>query len=175
MLTTLARAFRVPDLRRKLLFTLAVIVLFRFGQVLPAPGVNVAAVRQCLGGARTGLVDMLQLFSGGAMLKLSVFALGVMPYITASIMIQMLAVVVPRLEALKKEGQRGQAKITQYTRCLTVGLAVLHATTVVSLARAGRIFPTCDRQLLYGQGLPAVTVIVITLVAGACLVMRLGS
>ncbi|WP_406319518.1 preprotein translocase subunit SecY [Streptosporangium sp. NBC_01639] len=174
MLTVLIRAFRVPDLRRKILFTLAMVVLFRTGQILPAPGVNVVAVRECLSGTRGGLVDMLQLFSGGAMLKLSVFALGVMPYITAGIVIQLLTVMVPRLEALRKEGQQGQAKITQYTRYLTVALAVLNATTVVSLARAGRIFPSCNRQVLHDQDPMTVMVIVATMVAGTCVIMWLG-
>lgn len=171
----LIRAFRVPDLRGKLLFTLAMITLFRFGQILPAPGVNVVAVRECLnGGTRGGLVDMLQLFSGGAMLKLSVFALGIMPYITAGIVVQLLTVMIPRLEALRKEGRQGQAKITQYTRYLTVALAVLNATTVVAMARAGRIFPNCDRQVLYDQSLMTIAVVVVTLVAGTCVVMWLG-
>ncbi|RCG17411.1 preprotein translocase subunit SecY [Sphaerisporangium album] len=174
MLSVLVRAFRVADLRKKMLFTLAVMVLFRFGQVLPAPGVNVVAVRECLSGTRGGLVDLLQLFSGGAMLKLSVFALGIMPYITASIVVQLLTVMIPRLEALRKEGQQGQAKITQYTRYLTVALAVLNATTVVSLARAGRIFPNCTRPLLHDQGPLAVVVIVATMVAGTSVVMWLG-
>ncbi|WP_436758356.1 preprotein translocase subunit SecY [Streptosporangium sp. V21-05] len=175
MPTMLIRAFRVPDLRGKLLFTLAMITLFRFGQILPAPGVNVAAVRECLnGGTRGGLVDMLQLFSGGAMLKLSVFALGIMPYITAGIVVQLLTVMIPRLEALRKEGRQGQAKITQYTRYLTVALAVLNATTVVAMARAGQIFPNCDRQVLYDQSLMTIVVVVVTLVAGTCVVMWLG-
>ncbi|MER5650985.1 preprotein translocase subunit SecY [Streptosporangium sp. NPDC002524] len=175
MPTMLIRAFRVPDLRRKLLFTLAMITLFRFGQILPAPGVNVAAVRECLnGGTRGGLVDMLQLFSGGAMLKLSVFALGIMPYITAGIVVQLLTVMIPRLEALRKEGRQGQAKITQYTRYLTVALAVLNATTVVAMARAGQIFPNCDRRVLYDQSLMTIVVVVVTLVAGTCVVMWLG-
>jgi preprotein translocase subunit SecY len=174
MLTVLIRAFRVPDLRKKMLFTLAVIALFRFGQILPAPGVNVVAVRECLSRNRGGLIDMLQLFSGGAMLKLSVFALGIMPYITASIVVQLLTVMIPHLETLRKEGQQGQAKITQYTRYLTVALAVLNATTVVSLARAGRIFPNCDRRVLHDQSPVTVAVIVVTMVAGTCVVMWLG-
>ncbi|GII01701.1 preprotein translocase subunit SecY [Planobispora takensis] len=174
MLTLLVRAFRVPDLRGKLLFTLAMIVLFRFGQVLPAPGVNVIAVRECLSRSDSGLVDMVQLFSGGAMLKLSVFALGVMPYVTAGIVVQLLATAVPRLEALRKEGRQGQAKITQYTRYLTVALAVINAATVVSLARAGRIFPNCDRRLLHDQSPTTVAVIVSTMVAGTCVIMWLG-
>lgn len=174
MLTVLVRAFRVPELRRKLLFTLGVIALFRLGQILPSPGVDVEGVRRCLAGASGGLVDMVQLFSGGAMLKLSVFALGVMPYITASIVIQLLAVVVPRLESLRKEGQAGQTRITQYTRYLTIGLAVINATAVVSLARAGQIFPGCAERLLRDDSLLTVLVLVLTLVAGTAVVMWLG-
>ncbi|TYB60930.1 preprotein translocase subunit SecY [Nonomuraea sp. PA05] len=174
MLTVLTRVFRAPDLRGKVLFTLGVIVLFRLGQLMPAPGVDIVVVRQCLGSASGGVFDMVQMLSGGAMLQLSVFALGVMPYITASIVMQLLAVVIPRLEALRKEGQSGQAKITQYTRYATVGLAVLNAGTVVTLARTGRLLPGCPQPLLRDDGLLAVTVIVLTMVAGACAVMWLG-
>ncbi|MFE3448255.1 preprotein translocase subunit SecY [Nonomuraea sp. NPDC059194] len=174
MLTLLLRAFRIPDLRKKILFTLGVIVLFRLGQILPSPGVDLVAVRQCLGGARGGLVDLVQLFSGGAMLKLSVFALGVIPYITASIVMQLMAVLIPRLDQLRKEGQNGQAKITQYTRYLTVALALLNATTVVALARSGQLLPGCTRPVLHDTGLLAVGVLVAVLVAGTCAVMWLG-
>ncbi|MEV4098556.1 preprotein translocase subunit SecY [Streptosporangium saharense] len=174
MPSLLLRAFRVRDLRKKILFTLAIIVLFRLGQILPAPGVDVDAVRSCLSGASGGIVDAVQLFSGGAMLKLSVFALGIMPYVVAGIVIQLLTVTVPRLQALRKEGQQGQAKITQYTRYLTVALAVLDASTVVAMARSGRIFPTCGKQLLRDQGMLTTLVIVVTLVAGASTIMWLG-
>ncbi|MEO3871332.1 preprotein translocase subunit SecY [Nonomuraea sp. B12E4] len=174
MLTILTRAFRVPELRGKLLFTLGLIALFRLGQLMPSPGVDVVAVRECVGSAKGGLFDMMQLFSGGAMLQLSVFALGVMPYITASIIMQLFAVLVPRLAELRKEGQRGQAKITQYTRYLTVGLAVLNAGTVVALARAGQLLPGCPRPLLRDDGLLPVIVLVLTMVAGSAMVMWLG-
>nr|WP_055503342.1 preprotein translocase subunit SecY [Nonomuraea pusilla] len=174
MPTVLTRAFRVPELRRKLLFTLGLVALFRLGQLMPSPGVDVVAVRACVGSARGGLFDMVQMLSGGAMLHLSVFALGVMPYITASIVMQLCAVVVPRLAELRKEGQRGQARITQYTRYLTVAVAVLNATTVVALARAGRLLPGCPRPLLLDDGPLAVVVIVVTMVAGACVVMWMG-
>ncbi|WP_113705272.1 preprotein translocase subunit SecY [Nonomuraea lactucae] len=174
MPTMLIRAFRVPELRKKLLFTLGLLALFRFGQVMPSPGVDVVAVRQCLGTARGGLIDMMQLFSGGAMLKLSVFALGVMPYITASIVMQLVPALVPRLETLRKEGQAGQARITQYTRYLTVGLAVPNAGTVVALARSGQLLPGCPRPLLHDDGLTSAVVIVLTMVAGACVVMWAG-
>ncbi|MGW4800266.1 preprotein translocase subunit SecY, partial [Nonomuraea sp. NPDC004297] len=165
---------RTPDLRGKLLFTLGIIVLFRLGQLLPAPGVDVVAVRQCVGSASGGLFDMVQMLSGGAMLQLSVFALGVMPYITASIVMQLFAVVVPRLEALRKEGQHGQARITQYTRYATVGLAVLNAGTVVALARTGQLLPGCPQPLLRDDGLLSALVIVVTMVAGTCVVMWMG-
>ena len=112
---------------------------------VPAPGVHVANVQQCLDAARTGdsagLYNLVNLFSGGALLQLTIFALGIMPYITASIILQLLVVVIPRLERLKKEGQAGQTKITQYTRYLTLGLAVLQATGIVALARSA----TCSR------------------------------
>ncbi|UBU16465.1 preprotein translocase subunit SecY [Nonomuraea gerenzanensis] len=174
MLTVLTRVFRSPDLRGKVLFTLGIIVLFRLGQLLPAPGVDIVVVRRCLGSASGGVFDMVQLLSGGAMLQLSVFALGVMPYITASIVMQLLAVVIPRLDALRKEGQNGQAKITQYTRYATVGLAVLNAGTIVALARTGQLLPGCSQPLLRDDGLLAVTVIVLTMVAGTCAVMWMG-
>nr|BFE86165.1 hypothetical protein GCM10020093_087660 [Planobispora longispora] len=109
MLTAFTRAFRTPDLRKKLLFTLGIIALFRLGSVLPTPGVHTENIALCLKDAQAGsssnIYGMVQLFSGGALLKLSVFALGIMPYITASIILQLLVVVIPRLEALKKEGQ----------------------------------------------------------------------
>ncbi|WSG64779.1 preprotein translocase subunit SecY [Nonomuraea glycinis] len=174
MFAVLAGAFRAPELRRKLLFTLGLLALFRLGQVLPSPGVDVVAVRECVGAARGGVFDMVQLLSGGAMLRLSVFALGVMPYITASIVMQLSSVMVPKLEALRKEGQSGQARITQYTRYLTVALAVLNATTIVALARAGQLLPGCARPLLRDQSLAAVTVLVLTMVAGTCVVMWIG-
>ncbi|MFI6496976.1 preprotein translocase subunit SecY [Nonomuraea typhae] len=172
MLTLFARAFRVPELRKKMLFTLSLLVLFRFGQVLPSPGVDVVAVQRCLGAARGGLAEMMQLFSGGAMLKLSVFALGVMPYITASIVMQLMAVLIPRLELMRKAGE--QQKITQYTRYLTVGLAVLNATTVVALARTGQLFPSCQERVLRDDGLLSLLVLVAVMVAGTCAVMWLG-
>ena len=125
MLTAFIRAFRTPDLRKKLLFTLGIIALFRFGSSLPAPGINEANVSFCANVAsKSGLASTLQivdLLSGNALKYMSVFALGIMPYITASIILQLLTVVIPRLETLKNEGQSGQAKITQYTRYLTIG------------------------------------------------------
>ena len=145
MLGAFANAFRTPDLRRKLLFVLFIIAIFRLGSQVPAPGVNVANVQTCLDDVgNSGIYSLINLFSGGALLQLTIFALGIMPYITASIILQLLVVVIPRLEALKKEGQSGQTKITQYTRYLTLGLAVLQATGIVALARSGNLLQGCD-------------------------------
>src|SRR5437016_13246562 len=136
MLTAFARAFRTPDLRKKLLFTLGMMALFRLGAHVPAPGVDAAAIRACIGtNGSSSALGLINLFSGNALLQLSIFALGIMPYITASIILQLLTVVIPRLDALKKEGQAGQTKITQYTRYLTIGLAVLQSTTMLTLVK----------------------------------------
>ncbi|MDF5751920.1 preprotein translocase subunit SecY [Spongiactinospora sp. TRM90649] len=178
MLSVISRALRTPELRGKLLFTLGMIVLFRFGQILPAPGVHVRNVTACLTQAQAGssrtVFDLVQFFSGGGMLRLSVFALGIVPYITASIVLQLLAVTIPRLAALRKEGQAGNAKITQYTRYLTIGLAVLNATAVVAMARSGQIFPSCRLPLLAGQDLLTTITLVSTITAGAIVTMWMG-
>ena len=176
MLSAFAAAFRTPDLRRKLLFTLGIIGLFRFGSVVPAPGVSYTAVQTCVDSVQdNSIYGLINLFSGGALLQLSVFALGIMPYITASIIIQLLTVVIPRLETLKKEGSSGQAKITQYTRYLTIGLAVLQSTTIITLARTpGRLFQGCNEQLLPNQSIQMLLTIVVVMTAGTSLIMWFG-
>jgi preprotein translocase subunit SecY len=176
VLSAFVNAFRTPDLRRKLLFVLFIIALFRFGSILPAPGVDVVALRGCVGQvSQAGLVGLLNLFSGGALLQLAVFALGIMPYITASIIMQLLTVVIPRLESLKKEGQSGQTKITQYTRYLTIGLAILQSTTYVAMARAGSLFGTdCGQSLLIDDGIFTALVCIVVMTAGTGVIMWLG-
>lgn len=177
MLSAFVNAFRTPDLRRKLLFVLMIIVIFRAGSQVPAPGVNVANVRECISlaqeGENAGLYSLVNLFSGGALLQLTIFALGIMPYITASIILQLLVVVIPRLEMLKKEGQAGQTKITQYTRYLTLGLALLQATGIVALARSGGLLQ-CELPLLHSDGTRTFLVMVITMTAGTAVIMWLG-
>ena len=177
VLGAFANAFRTPDLRRKLLFVLMIIVIFRAGSQLPAPGVNVANVQQCIDLAASGdnasLYSLVNLFSGGALLQLTVFALGIMPYITASIILQLLVAVIPRLEALKKEGQAGQTKITQYTRYLTLGLALLQATGIVALARSGSLLQ-CNLDLLHSDSTSTFLVMVVTMTAGTAVIMWLG-
>ncbi|GAB3200366.1 preprotein translocase subunit SecY [Nocardioides hungaricus] len=178
MLSAFANAFRTPDLRRKLLFVLLIIAIFRLGSQIPTPGVNVANVQTCVaiasGGENASLYSLVNMFSGGALLQLTIFALGIMPYITASIILQLLVVVIPRLEALKKEGQSGQTKITQYTRYLTLGLAVLQATGIVALARSGELLQGCNEDLLVDNGTATFLVMVVTMTAGTAVIMWLG-
>ena len=184
MLSAFISAFRTPDLRKKLLFTVGIIAVYRLGATLPSPGVSYGNVQKCMDLMQTnnagGVFNLLNLFSGGALLSLSVFALGIMPYITASIILQLLTVVIPRLEQLRKEGQAGQAKITQYTRYLTLGLGILQASAFVALARSGQLFNNmCDQFPIVpdGTGLPSwITLVslVITMTAGTGVVMWLG-
>ncbi|HEY5988358.1 MAG TPA: preprotein translocase subunit SecY, partial [Streptosporangiaceae bacterium] len=179
MLTGFLRAFRTPDLRRKLLFTIFIIGVFRLGAALPTPGISERAVHDCIGIANQSgesVYQLVNLFSGGALLKLSVFALGIMPYITASIILQLLAVVIPRLETLTKEGQAGQSKITQYTRYLTVGLAILQSTGIVALARSGRLFQglNCKEALIPNPSVFTITTMVVCMTAGTAVIMWLG-
>jgi preprotein translocase subunit SecY len=178
MLTAFVRAFRTPDLRRKLLFTLFIIAVFRLGSALPTPGVSEKALNTCAGlessGSGASLYSIVNLFSGGALLRLTVFALGIMPYITASIILQLLAVVIPRLETLRQEGQTGQAKITQYTRYLTVGLAILQSTGIVALARSGNLFPGCSATIIPDPSIFRIATMVICMTAGTAVIMWLG-
>jgi preprotein translocase subunit SecY len=175
-LSAFVSAFRTPDLRRKLLFTLGILAIFRLGSVVPTPGVDYTAVQRCVStAAENPLFGLINLFSGGALLQLSVFALGIMPYITASIIIQLLTVVIPRLESLKQEGQSGQAKITQYTRYLTIGLAILQSTGIIALARVpGRLIPGCNEELIPDQSIALILTMIITLTAGTAVIMWLG-
>jgi len=178
VLSAFASAFRTPDLRKKLLFTLGIIALYRLGSNVPTPNVSTANINACLeqanAGASRDLYSLVNLFSGGALLQLAVFALGIMPYITASIIVQLLVVVIPRFEQLKKEGQSGQAKLTQYTRYLTIGLAILQSTGIIALARNEQLFPACDRPVLYREDIFSLVVMVITMTAGTAVIMWLG-
>ncbi|WP_144121761.1 preprotein translocase subunit SecY [Catellatospora sichuanensis] len=183
MLSAFVSAFKTPDLRKKILFTLGIIALYRLGATLPSPGVSYGNVQKCItameSGTENGVFTLLNLFSGGALLSLSVFALGIMPYITASIILQLLTVVIPRLEQLRKEGQSGQAKITQYTRYLTLGLAVLQSSAFVALARSGQLFQgACDDfPIVPNTQMPqwvTLTALVVTMTAGTGVVMWLG-
>ncbi|WP_040833624.1 preprotein translocase subunit SecY [Nocardia brevicatena] len=178
MLSAFVSAFRTPDLRRKILFTLGLVALYRAGASLPSPGVDYRAVQECVdlvsGGENAGIYQLINLFSGGALLQLSIFAIGIMPYITASIIIQLLTVVIPRFEELKKEGQTGQTKMTQYTRYLAIALAILQATGLVALAARGQLLRGCQKDILADTSIFGMIIIVVVMTAGAALVMWFG-
>jgi preprotein translocase subunit SecY len=162
----LANAWRVPELRRRVLFTAIVLAIYRLGSWIPAPGVNSSAIEGYFKGSAGGTVlGLLNLFSGGALSQFAVFALGIMPYVTASIILQLMTVVIPRLEALQKEGEAGYAKINQYTRYLTVALAAAQATGYAFLF---------DRQGAIDLDPGKLVLMVMTLTAGTTLLMWLG-
>jgi preprotein translocase subunit SecY len=180
LFSAIARIFRTPDLRRKIGFTLGIIALYRLGSFIPTPFVDFSNVQACLVANQdtSGLYQLVNLFSGGALLQLSIFALGILPYITASIIVQLLRVVIPHFETLYKEGQSGQSTLTQYTRYLTIALAVLQSTTLITVARSGALFgssgaPECS-QLLTNDAWYAIMLMVITLTAGTGVVMWMG-
>jgi preprotein translocase subunit SecY len=178
MLRAFTNAFKVPDLRGKIYFTLAIIAVYRLGSVIPTPGVDYQALRTLLGQAdsQQGVVPLLNLLSGGALTQLAVFALGIMPYITASIIMQLLTVVIPRLEAYQKEGESGIRKITQYTRYLTVVLAILQSTGLIALVQSGGLFgSTADSSsLIPNTSVGMKALMILTLTAGTALIMWLG-
>ena len=171
---TLIQALKTKELRNKILFTLGIIIIYRIGSFIPTPGVDYTVVQQCVGkmnNASENFIGLVNLFSGGAMLQLSIFALGVMPYITASIVIQLLRVVIPRFEALHKEGQSGEAKLTQYTRYLTIGLAVLQSTTILVTARSGALFNYQCSQVVPDGSVWNLVVMVLIMTGGTGIIM----
>jgi preprotein translocase subunit SecY len=176
MLSAFGKAFKTPDIRKKIFFTLAIMGLFRFGSIIPTPGVSYTNIQSCLKQANNGgLFGLVNLFSGGALLQLSVFALGIMPYITSSIIIQLLTVVIPRFEALKNEGQSGQAKLTQYTRYLTIGLGILQSTGLIAVARTpGRLFSGCSLAIIPDTSWARIATMVCVMTAGTSVIMWLG-
>src|SRR6516162_8334501 len=179
-LTNLANMFRVPDLRNKVLFTLGIITVYRFGANIPCPGIAWSQVQSLEAASKhAGVVGFLALFSGGALTKFAVFGLGIMPYITASIIIQLMIVVIPKFEQWREEGAVGQKKLTQVTRYLTIALAVLQSTGLAYVFHNGG-----GGLLGGGSGLnidlipkftvPRVALIVLTMTAGTVVVMWLG-
>jgi preprotein translocase subunit SecY len=170
---TILSAFTVPDIRKKLLFTAVVLALYRLGSHIPVPGINTSAVNDIqkqFGGSN--ILGFLNLFSGGGLQRIAIFALGIMPYITASIILQLLTVVVPSLEKLQKEGEVGQARITQYTRYLTVALAAAQSIGYVFLFRS--FGTSAGQDIIKGFTAPRVFLIVVCLTAGTVLLMWMG-
>src|ERR1700726_4837157 len=178
VLSAFISSLRTADLRSKILFTLGIVILYRAGATLPSPGINYSNVQKCIaqvsGGESAQIYSLINLFSGGALLQLTVFAVGVMPYITASIIVQLLTVVIPRFEELRKEGQAGQAKMTQYTRYLAIALAILQATSIVALAANGGLLQGCSVDIIPNQSIFSLVVMLLGVDAGAALVMWMG-
>ncbi len=167
MFAWLANAWRVPELRRRVLFTAGVLAAYRFGSWIPAPGVDQKALQSYFGGPQgNGVLGLLNLFSGSALSRFSLFALGIMPYVTASIILQLMTVVVPTLERLQKEGEAGQARINQYTRYLTVALAAAQSTGYAFLFKHSNALPNTNAGRLL--------IIILTLTAGTTLLMWMG-
>ncbi|GJM37117.1 MAG: protein translocase subunit SecY [Acidimicrobiales bacterium] len=174
MLTRVLNMFRVADLRNKIIFTLAMIGLYRLGSFVPAPGVDIEAVQGLRDQAnQSGLLGYMQLFSGGALTQFAVFALGIMPYITSSIIMQILGVVIPKIEQWQQQGAVGQRKITQWTRYLTVSIAVVQSTSFAFLFHNGGIVGN-DIDLLPKFNAWTVFVVVLTLTCGTALLMWMG-
>src|SRR5213082_1906308 len=165
MFSWLTNAWRVPELRRRVLFTALILAVYRLGSWLPAPGVNSDQISQYFNGKGGTVLGLLNLFSGSALARCSGFALGIMPYVTASIILQLLTVVVPTLEQLQKEGEAGMAKINQYTRYLTVGLAAAQSTGYAFLFKKEGVLAANTGRLV---------LIVLTLTAGTTLLMWMG-
>src|ERR687887_1729890 len=166
MFSWLTNAWRVPELRRRVLFTALILAIYRLGSWLPAPGVNSDQISQYFNGKGGTVLGLLNLFSGSALARFSVFALGIMPSVTASIILQLLTVVIPKLEQLQKEGEAGMAKINQYTRFLTVGLAAAQATGYAYLFKRAGNLPNANTG--------RIVLIVVTLTAGTTLLMWMG-
>jgi preprotein translocase subunit SecY len=161
---TIAQAMRIPDIRKKIVFTLLMLLVFRLGSNIPVPGIDRAVLQQVFTG-NTGLFDLFDLFSGGAFSNFTIFALSITPYVTASIILQLLTIAIPSLEALAKEGTEGKKKIAQYTRYLTVILAFIQA-----IGLSVGLF----RQAIVSTDFFSITVIVLTLSAGTAFLMWLG-
>jgi preprotein translocase subunit SecY len=174
MLSAFRNAFKIPELRGKILFTVAIIAVYRLGSFLPVPGVDFDAVQAYLENPAqdtSGAFTLINLFSGGALTQFAIFALGIMPYITSSIIMQLLGVVIPRLEQLQKEGETGRKKIQQYTRYVTVFLALLQSASIVQLAHNRGILPI---DIFPGLTPGRFALAVLTLTAGTALIMWLG-
>src|ERR671914_82240 len=167
MLRAFVNAFKIPDLRKKILFTLFIIAVYRVGSFLPLPNIDVEVLAG-QANQQGGFLSFINLFSGGALTRLAVFALGIMPYITSSIIMQLLTVVIPKLEQWQKQGEMGVKKITQWTRYMTVALAVLQSAGLILLF--DRQFPGSIRD----SSPPRVVLMIVTLTAGTAFIMWLG-
>src|ERR1700720_253029 len=167
-----ANMFRIPDLRKRLLFTLAMLAVYRLGAFLPTPGINTDVLAQFFNQNQGSVLGVIDLFSGGNFRRLTIFALGIMPYITASIILQLMTVVWPYLERLQKEGELGRRKITQYTRYLTILLSIVQSLSIAAtLEKTGG---PGNQPLVYNPGIAFVLMTILTLTTGSAFIMWLG-
>src|SRR5213594_4431583 len=170
-LQALANLFRVEELRKRVLFTLALLAVYRIGAHIPTPGINSAVLDQIFSQAAGTALGIFDLFSGGNFRRLTIFALGIMPYITASIILQLMTVVFPYLERLQKEGELGRRKITQYTRYLTIVLSVIQSSTIATALQSQSLG---GQSLVYRPGYSFVLMTILTLTTGSAFIMWLG-
>src|SRR5437868_14375502 len=159
--------FRIPDLRNRVLFTLALLAVYRIGAHIPTPGINIAALTRLFEQGQGSVLGIFDLFSGGNLRRLTIFALGIMPYITASIILQLMTVVFPYLEKLQKEGELGRRKITQYTRYLTIVLSIIQSTTIATALQK-------TTSLVYHPGYSFILMTILTLTTGSAFIMWLA-
>src|SRR5271163_1548294 len=163
--------FRIEDLRNRVLFTLALLAVYRIGAHIPTPGINREVLDQLFSQSAGSVLGIFDLFSGGNFRRLTIFALGIMPYITSSIILQLMTVVFPYLERLQKEGELGRRKITQYTRYLTIGLSIIQSSTIATTLQAQTY---SGQSLVYHPGLNFWLMTVLTLTTGSAFIMWLG-
>src|SRR6476620_3671563 len=164
--------FRIPDLRNRVLFTLALLAVYRIGAHIPTPGINTAVLTQLFEQGQGSVLGIFDLFSGGNLRRLTIFALGIMPYITASIILQLMTVVFPYLEKLQKEGELGRRKITQYTRYLTIVLSIIQSSTIATALQSTNYGG--GQALVYHPGWGFKLMTVLTLTTGSAFIMWLG-
>src|SRR6266481_250829 len=163
--------FRIQDLRNRVMFTLALLAVYRIGAYIPIPGINSAVLDQLFNQAAGSMLGIFNLFSGGNFRRMTIFALGIMPYITSSIILQLMTVVFPYLERLQKEGELGRRKITQYTRYLTIVLSVIQSSTIATALQSQSLG---GQSLVYRPGYSLVLMTILTLTTGSAFIMWLG-
>src|SRR6201998_2744475 len=166
-----ANLFRIEDLRKRLFFTLALLAVYRIGAHIPTPGINAGVLEQMFQQSAGSVLGIFDLFSGGNFRKLTIFALGIMPYITSSIILQLMTVVFPYLERLQKEGELGRRKITQYTRYLTIVLSIIQSTTIATALQSTSY---SGQSLVFNPGIGFILMTILTLTTGSAFIMWLG-
>src|SRR5215813_9951405 len=171
LLQAVANLFRIEDLRKRVLFTLALLAVYRVGAHIPTPGINTTVLDQYFQQAQGSFLGIFDLFSGGNLRRLTIFALGIMPYITSSIILQLMTVVFPYLEKLQKEGELGRRKITQYTRYLTILLSIIQSTTIATALQSTNYG---GQALVFHPGIGFILLTILTLTTGSAFIMWLG-